>query len=982
MRSLDTWERVGPPEPDPDGLTRSIARKRVHGRLFGGDERTIIADRFVIGHKLGAGGMSSVWRANDLSLGRAVAIKFMLPVAADATAKGEQRLLREAQALARVAHPNVVSVYDFGSHEGRVWVAMEYVPGQTLRALAGDPGSSVRARLEPWIAVGRGLAAVHDVGLVHRDVKPENVLIGDDGRVRLIDFGIVRLASSESPESDMVNTPSDASGDAEGIGTGAGTASETLCEPPGDTASTVSNPFHQMLTVRNASLGTPAYMAPEQLQGRRGTALSDQFALCLCMVEALCEARPFAEGTAFARLESMAQGKLGRLPKALPRRARRALRRGLALKPEHRWATVTELLDELERAFERRRRRIVVVGVVGVAAAAWAVGLGARDLEPSAPAHSCASERDAMTGFDDARREAIRSSFAATGLGFAAASAKLVDAELGAWDQAWHEQRRGACEATRVLGVQSEALLDRRVVCLDRVRAEFGELTRVFAEADAAVVTHAAELLAALPPITGCAAAALVGAPSSSPAELEALAELARGRALLIAGDQAGALASADRAASMVGADQRASLPSLQVRALRAELDVQAERLDAGFRGLREVADAAARAGFTDFEATVRANLATRVAGGWSQPELERWWLVDAELAVERVAVADDPRQVQLAHTRGLLAQARGDYDESERLLTEVLAAADARGLWLIARDIRMDLANSLRKREAFDDARPIYTQLIVEDTERFGPEHPRIAHYEYNLGVLEVDAGRFAHAEVHLLRAIELFERAWGQSLGALRARLTLVHIDLSAGRFERASAALDALLPRFEALLGPRHRETAHAYNASGMLSFYAGDYEASIVAYQRALAGFIAAHGPDHDDVGLVWANLGESFAALGQGERAMQAFNRGLAILERRLGRDHADLGPALKGRGLAQLDSGLFGLAIDDLERAHALLEAAADEPVELAETRFALARALGQGERATALARVAALEFAQLGLDDRSRAVHRAFELP
>src|SRR5690606_23445388 len=205
------------------------------------------------------------------------------------------------------------------------------------------------------------------------------------------------------------------------------------------------------------------------------------------------------------------------------------------------------------------------------------------------------------------------------------------------------------------------------------------------------------------------------------------------------------------------------SLARLRARALAAEIDVKAQRFDAGFRALREVADAAARAGLADYEATVRVDLAAEVAGSWSRPDLERWWLVDAELALARVAAPDDPRHVELAHVHGLLAQARGDYLESERLFADALADAEARELRLLADGIRMDIANSQRKRQAFAEARDLYTQIIADDTRRWGAEHPRIAHAEHNLGVLEVDAGRFEQATVHLRRAIDLYERAWG---------------------------------------------------------------------------------------------------------------------------------------------------------------------------------------------------------------------------
>src|SRR5690606_14157923 len=315
----------------------------------------------------------------------------------------------------------------------------------------------------------------------------------------------------------------------------------------------------------------------------------------------------------------------------------------------------------------------------------------------------CEIDREALAGsFDDDRVAAIHTAFAATELPFAGRSAAVVEDALRAWAQRWHEQRRAACRATRVFALQSEALLDRQIACFDRARAEFGELTRLFAEADARVVTHAPELLDELPSLSSCRDAGAATEPRLSAIEIDALAELARGRALLIAGDPAGALASVAEVRQAIAGVDESSLARLRARALAAEIDVKAQRFDAGFRALREVADAAARAGLADYEATVRVDLAAEVAGSWSRPDLERWWLVDAELALARVAAPDDPRHVELAHVHGLLAQARGDYLESERLFADALADAEARELRLLADGIRMDIANSQRKRQAF----------------------------------------------------------------------------------------------------------------------------------------------------------------------------------------------------------------------------------------------------------------------------------------
>lgn len=959
---LEALRADGLPTVAVDELALSVARSNIYERLFGATPRPLIAGRFEVEDKLGAGGMGMVWRARDRQLGRTVALKFMLPTHTGDEA--ETRLLREAQALARIAHPNVVPVYDFGTHEGRVWVAMEHVPGRTLRD-APRRGRSPKTRLEPWIALGRGLAAVHAAGLVHRDVKPDNALVGDDGRVRLIDLGLVCFeADRDSPDHD------------EPFGSHAGVDS--------DDATTVE-PLHASITRAGVAIGTPAYMGPEQLRSGRASQAADQFSLCVCMVEAVRGARPFAGGSVSERLSAMAAAEHGPLPRRLPRRVRAALQRGLAYDPRRRWPSVDDLLDAIEAAFANRRRRMFGGALVVSLAGAFSIG-AARVNEPSQghePAAGC--EFEASEDNDLALLGDIGPRFAATELPFAERSAAVVEERLRGWDQRWHVERRHACRMTRVHRLQSEATLERQVACLDHARVEFEELARVFASADVGVVSHAGELLGQLPDPAACRRPASIQGPPLSAVESQAIAELVGARAVLVAGDQSRAREHIERAeAALLGvADD--SLARLRLRAVEAEFDVQAQRFAAGFPALREIADTAGRAGYADFEASVRVDLAARAAGRWSRPDVERWWLADAELALDRVADADDPRHVDLARTRGLLAQGRGDYAASEVVLGEALALAEARGLASRANDIRMDIANSQRMRGAFDDARSAYSHVLADDLRRWGPQHPRVAHAAHNLGVLEVDAGRFDEATVHLERAVAAYESAWGEdALGALRSRFTLVHIAVSTGRFDEAARALDDLLPRFEAVLGPEHRETAHAYNARGILAFYAGEHATSIDWYERALAAFVAANGEDHHDVGLVACNLGESLLATGQNPRALAAFDRGLPILERRLGRDHPDLGPALKGRGMLRLDSGSVVLAIGDLERALDLLEAADDEPVELAEVRFALARAQrsgGERERADALAREAAVEFELLGLDARAATVRRAFQL-
>src|SRR5690606_38742205 len=174
-------------KPEPDVVEEWMTTASVvggEGRATASRRPGMRLDRFELGAVLGSGGMGMVYEAWDTKLQRRVALKFLRRSGDGAIS--ERRLLREAQGLAQLAHPNVILVYDIGHDEGRVWIAMEYVAGQTLRAWINSGERSRAEILERWIAAGRGLASVHAAGLVHRDIKPDNVLLGDDGRVRII----------------------------------------------------------------------------------------------------------------------------------------------------------------------------------------------------------------------------------------------------------------------------------------------------------------------------------------------------------------------------------------------------------------------------------------------------------------------------------------------------------------------------------------------------------------------------------------------------------------------------------------------------------------------------------------------------------------------------------------------------------------------------------------------------------------------------
>ncbi|MCC6522830.1 MAG: protein kinase [Polyangiaceae bacterium] len=302
--------------------------------------------RYRIVSTIASGGMGIVYLARDPEMDRAVALKLVRPSAAGGEARS--RLVAEARALARLSHPNVVAAYDVGTLAGQVWIAMEHVDGVTLEAWLAATRPDRDACLRVFAEAGRGLAAVHRAGFVHRDFKPANVLVGRDGRVRLLDFGLVQL----------------------GHGAGAGPAATLVESHVRPVALTLP------LTRVGAVLGTPVYMSPEQHASSRVDARSDQFSFCVALYEALTGVRPFAGDTFEALGAEVRAGRFrdARAHARLPRALRRTLERGLAVDPAARFPDMDALLAAL--APRPTWRRIAPLGALGLVVGALAGALG------------------------------------------------------------------------------------------------------------------------------------------------------------------------------------------------------------------------------------------------------------------------------------------------------------------------------------------------------------------------------------------------------------------------------------------------------------------------------------------------------------------------------------------------------------------------------------------------------------------------------
>jgi len=303
--------------------------------------------RYVIIERVGTGAMGVVYGAYDPELDRKVALKLIKPgQGVKDTARA--RLLREAKAIARLQHPNVVAVHDVGVFEDQVFLAMEFVAGGTIKSWLADKPRAWREVVDVFVAAGRGLAAAHAAGLVHRDFKPDNVLLDKEGRPRVVDFGIARQAGDA--DDDVAGETGDVAAD--------GTA--TLRDSSGKHALAT-------LTKTGTWVGTPAYMAPEQFLGERGDEKSDQFSFCVALYEALFGERPFAGDDMLSISVNVTTEQLRPLPKdrGVPTWLRRVILRGLKVDPAARWDSMAALIRALESdpAIKLRRRLIAGGGI-------------------------------------------------------------------------------------------------------------------------------------------------------------------------------------------------------------------------------------------------------------------------------------------------------------------------------------------------------------------------------------------------------------------------------------------------------------------------------------------------------------------------------------------------------------------------------------------------------------------------------------------
>jgi serine/threonine protein kinase/tetratricopeptide (TPR) repeat protein len=948
--------------------------------------------RYVLLVELGKGGMGVVYKAYDPELERPVALKLLRASGeGEAAARFRERLLREAQALAQLSHPNVVAVHDVGTFGEGVFIAMEFVEGQTVTKWAAEKTRSIDEILAIFLAAGEGLAAAHRATLVHRDFKPDNVIVGSDGRVRVLDFGLARIASlDEAPGEAVVSISDKALADSTLAGTTAnqgppdsplpraaatGAAgrlpslaelsqgAQSLAESGGKglrSPGLLGSPLTRVGTV----LGTPRFMAPEQHLSQVVTDRADQFSFCVSLYLVLYGDFPHLASSPDELKERVVNGQIENPPARTRVRSwlRHVLLRGLQPKPEDRYPSMAALLEALRKDPRiARSKQLRIAGAVAfavVAAIAWR-------LQQRQLLQACkGAERNLVGVWDEARKREVHEKFQATRLPHAQHVFATVAAALDRYAQAWTTMRVDACEATRVRGEQSEELLDLRMECLAQRLGDLKARAELFSAPDAKVVENAVQAAQSLPPLDGCADAAALRAPVRPPADpqlrrrvADVRSRIARAAALDDAGKYEEGLRTASEAVTVadtlhydpVAAEARLRLGTLQHDSgdFRAELET----------GRRAMLDAIA-GGSSESAMLATSELIRAGTESGRYEDAHRW----AELALafrKRVPNAEHARilvesdLMRLDWREGKLddALAKGQelidlirkYKESDEFLlakvyNERGAVQKSKGDWEGALD-------SHRR------ALAIYERLV-------GPDHPQTAGIHNNIGTAFGVGGRHDDAVREFGRVLAIYKVALRPDHPRVARVYTNLGVELRAkGDLEAAFANEQRALEIWERSLGPTHPYVAYPLTNMADIELERGHPEDALRDYQRALT----VRGSEHPEAAYMFDGIGSCYRLLGERDQALAMFYKALAHAEKGFSPTHELVARILTDMAWLALDQRTPERAIALLDRALAIVaHGVHDDPLVLPDAQLLLAKALwrtrGDAVRATELA--------------------------
>lgn len=913
---------------------------------------------FVVQRKLGSGAMGVVFLAVDQELDRRVAIKLLTTSLSGPVAQA--RLVREARSGARLQHPNVVAVHQVGTHDDQVYLVMEYVDGGTLRQWLGE-ARAWKDVLEVFRQAGAGLAAAHEAGMVHRDFKPDNVLIDTTGRVRVSDFGLVDAGVETS-------------------------------EPN----STISDSFAgERLTQTGAVMGTPAYMSPEQMQTADVDARSDQFALCVTLYEALWNKSPFPADTLATLVAARLEGADEPPRSAVPTRVRDAVMRGLSYEPASRFPNIPALLRELEpRSSSRATAAIVAAGLVAAAA-----GVAIATREPLAQPPCAEASQELGSTWDRETRAVVRESFARSSHDDAAASFARVDSELVDFTAAWTETYDTACASANEIGAGPLQDVTR---CLRDARDEALALGEWMREGNRIVVDGSFLVARSMPDPSRCAqpGRAMLG-PTMAQATEQAH-EVQRVRTDVVGLELHNAAARWQPVRDALGAEVEASARALDYAPLLAR--VMLARGRAGMQSNHPQADAQLRAAMKlaanasdhalEAEATA---LLLRLTTTLRRGDSEALPLLPAaEAAAER---AGDPRTVAIVATNaGSALMVSGDVSGAvakwtgaiETLQTSARARPDDLGDVLRFRG--MLVAYSGEREAGLADLRRAETAFV----EGLGATHPLTGEQLRLIGDVQLFLQDQATAKLLFERSVAIMDASVGPNsrtaISAVTqiARTVMMQDDNDAARVHLgdalsrcdASDDCDDLLRStiLESLAwterveqryddATRHyREALEIVERIGDASYRsrvegalgktfneAGDHTSARAQYEHLRQAETAAHGPKHATVVHAGTQLGHAARYEGDCTTARKEYRRSLRLLDDLEDPPSGALAEVMLGLGACELASGDLDAARDSLRSAHKRITP--EFQAEIAgQIEFLWARVLElDGERETAL---------------------------
>jgi tetratricopeptide (TPR) repeat protein len=812
--------------------------------------------------------------------------------------------------MAMLSHPNVISVYELGTLGKNVFIVMEYVPGRTLTEWVKQKERSPREVLQAFIQAGKGLAAAHAAGMVHRDFKPDNVLVRSDGQVKVVDFGLARGLESE-------------------------TSSHLPSAPEAQDPST-RRPLATRLTKTGIFLGTPAYMAPEQLLGKRTDARTDQFGFCVALYEALYGQRPFEGDSVEVLSQNIAKGRI-KEPSRLGQRpswVRPILLRGLRADPDERYPSVESLLKALSRDPRVLRQRALAVAFAAFTLAA--MGMGYRQVIQRQGQLCKGAEKELSTVWDKERERAVDNSFSGTGAELSVEAFAYTKNALDEYAQRWVRIRTEACEATRLRGDQSEELLDLRMQCLSQRKEELRALVEQFTKADTKVVRKSVEAAQSLAPLDDCSNIEVLKAPVRPPADPASRARVdevrrarARAEALRIAGKAAEAL---PLAAGLV-----AEAKATHYRPVEAEVLDLVGRLQK------------AKGEYASAEQSFNEAILAAEAGRHDD--------LLARARIQLVAIAARQDHYPQAHER-----AKQAFSAIER------AGNNDRHL----ASLFISLGFLSRSEAKYQQALDYYQQAKALSERSLGSTNLELATSLENIGTVLTETGQRDQAFEHLQRALALREKALGPmhpSIG--KSLFSIAAIFLLRGEYEEARRLYERALAIDEKAFGPWSPDAADSLENLGAIYALLGRYDEALSSFQRARAIHEKSLGPVNHKVGISLNNIGHLFGLQGKHRQALEHCRQALIIYEKALGPKHPFLSHPLTNIGREYVELQLRRQAIGPLERSLSLTEKNPVRATMLAAARFELARALSdlrrQPKRARQLALMARAAFAADG---------------